>query len=147
MRSTALDCRKLSIDPEPNTTGSASLSVQTPPPPFASADMVLTCSATAACFWMRMTEYRPVTGISTAMATTVILAKADWITNQSCNRLAAFLMADHRPVAAGVALPGFDKSDMAVFRGRRRVMYRSVMLGGRNRSFTTFFCQEPAEDR
>ena len=34
-------------------------------------------------------------------------------------RLAPFLIASHRPVAAGVVSPGFEKSDIAIFRGWR----------------------------
>jgi hypothetical protein len=41
------------------------------------------------------------------------LVATDWITNQSCKRFAAFLMADQKPLEAG-ASPGLDMSDMAV---------------------------------
>ena len=62
------------------------------------------------------------------MASTVSLMAVGWITNQSCSRLAAFLMAGHRPFGAGAASLGFDKSDKAVFRGGRDARFR-----GRNR--------------
>jgi hypothetical protein len=59
-----------------------------------------------------------------AMASTVSLTAGDWITNQSCSRLAAFLMATHRPVEAGAWSLGFDKSDMATLPGGRCAMFR-----------------------
>ena len=64
------------------------------------------------------------------MASTVNLTAADWITNQSCSRLAAFLMASHKPGEAGAASLDFDKSDMAVFRGWRyaRVLEREHVI-------------------
>ncbi len=68
------------------------------------------------------------------MVSTVSLINVDWIANQSCSRLAAFLMALHRPVAAGAASADFNGSDMALFRGGQKPLsdrYREKNLEDR----------------
>src|SRR5882724_11078843 len=49
------------------------------------------------------------------MARTVNWPATGWIANQSCKRLAAFLMAAHKPAGAGASSLDFIKSDIAVF--------------------------------
>src|SRR6185295_750445 len=56
----------------------------------------------------------PVAGISTTIISTASFVAKVWMTNQSCRRLAAFLMTDHHPRAPGVSSLDFDKSDMAI---------------------------------
>src|SRR4051794_16869674 len=52
--------------------------------------------------------------MSTTTKSTASLVANVWMTNQSCSRLAAFLMAGHNPVAPGVSSLDLDKSDMAI---------------------------------
>ena len=64
------------------------------------------------------------------MASTISLTAIDWITNQSCSRLAAFLMTSHTPREVGTASSlGFDKFDMAVLRDRRYAVTRNRNTG------------------
>src|SRR6185436_16923403 len=124
MRSTGLVSRKVSSEPAPNTTGNFSLSFQIPSLPCP-ADMAFTCSATTACLCTSMNEYRAVAGIRTATIRTISLTLAGWVTNQSCTRLAAFLMASQSPVEAGGLFPVSDRFDMALFRGPRYAIFRA----------------------
>ena len=86
----------------------------------------------------------PVAGIRTAMVSTVSLTAIDWITNQSCSRLASFLMASHRPGDAGEASLGFDRSDMAVSREGR---YAPVWESEQRFTMTPGLVIQPASAR
>src|SRR6185369_16736929 len=120
MRSIGLPSRKPSTEPVPNTTGSFGLKTVMPPGGSSPAVIVLSCSATAACFWLRLKEYSPVSGISTATVTINTLTTKDWTTNQSCRRAATLFRVGHKSgegcsLAAGSGVGCVaDKSDMVV---------------------------------
>src|SRR6185369_1931779 len=120
MCSMGLPSRKPSTEPVPNTTGSFGLKTAMPPGGSSPAVMVLSCSATAACFWFRLKEYRAVSGISTATATINTLTGIDWIANQSCRRPATRFRVGHKsgdggsPAAGSGVGCGADNSDMVV---------------------------------
>ena len=73
----------------------------------------------------------PVAGISTTMASTASWTATDWITNQSCNRLAALFTASHRPGASGASSLGFDRSGMSVLRGGRYALSEPERIASR----------------
>jgi hypothetical protein len=71
---------------------------------------------------MSRAEYSPVTGISKATAISITLTAVDWMTNQSCNRAAAFfkvcsgLVRGVDSSVSGVGCELGERSDMLFLR-------------------------------